>query len=88
MPCVDVADSIVQTARETLQAAMKTVKDTPRWNAQVVYGDTDSMFVLLPGASEETAFRVGNEIAAAVTALNPPPVRLKFEKVCLSSVAK
>lgn len=47
----------------------------------MVYGDTDSMFVLLPGRSREEAFRIGAEMAVAVTAANPPPVTLKFEKV-------
>lgn len=50
--------------------------------AQVVYGDTDSLFVHLPGRTKDEAFRIGNEIADAVTAVNPRPVKLKFEKVC------
>ncbi len=41
----------------------------------------DSLFVLLPGRSREEAFRIGAEIAKAVTAANPPPVTLKMEKV-------
>lgn len=41
-----------------------------------------SMFVLLKGATKEQAFKIGNEIAEAVTATNPKPVKLKFEKVC------
>jgi len=49
----------------------------------VVYGDTDSLFVSLPGKSREDAFSIGNMIADSVTKLNPPPVRLKFEKVYL-----
>lgn len=52
----------------------------------MVYGDTDSMFVALAGASKEEAFRIGKEIAAAVTAQNPPPVQLKFEKVYLPCI--
>ncbi len=39
------------------------------------------MFVLLPGRSRAEAFRIGEEIARAVTAANPPPVTLKMEKV-------
>ena len=31
--------------------------------------------------SREEAFRIGSEIAKEVTASNPPPVTLKFEKV-------
>ena len=42
---------------------------------------TDSLFVLLPGASKEDAFRIGQAIADRVTFLSPPPVKLKFEKV-------
>lgn len=47
----------------------------------MVYGDTDSLFVLLPGRSREETFRIGAEIASAVTAANPSPVTLKMEKV-------
>lgn len=39
------------------------------------------MFVLLKGATKEQAFKIGNEIAEAVTATNPKPIKLKFEKV-------
>ena len=52
---------------------------------QVVYGDTDSMFVHLPGRSRAEAFRIGAKIAAAVTAANPKPVKLQLEKVCCYS---
>jgi DNA polymerase elongation subunit (family B) len=44
------------------------------------------MFVLLKGATKEQAFKIGNEIAEAVTATNPKPVKLKFEKVQSCSV--
>jgi DNA polymerase zeta len=81
MPCIDVADSIVQTARETLERAIRLVESNSQWRARVVYGDTDSLFVLLDGASRERAFEVGQQIADAVTRANPPPVVLKFEKV-------
>lgn len=47
----------------------------------MVYGDTDSLFVLTPGRTRQEAFRIGAEIAAAVTQDNPRPVKLKLEKV-------
>jgi DNA polymerase zeta len=81
MPCVDLADSIVQTGRETLERAIKLINTTKEWGAKVIYGDTDSVFVLLKGATKERAFRVGAEIAKRVTDDNPWPVKLKFEKV-------
>ncbi|XP_078068465.1 DNA polymerase zeta catalytic subunit isoform X2 [Mustelus asterias] len=86
MPCVEIGDSIVLKARETLERAIKLVNETKKWGAHVVYGDTDSMFVLLKGATKEQAFRIGQEIADAVTATNPKPVKLKFEKVYLPCV--
>jgi hypothetical protein len=47
----------------------------PRWEGcRVVYGDTDSLFVHMPGRSLAEAHVIGAEIAAAVTAANPPPV--------------
>ncbi|KAG1708451.1 DNA polymerase zeta catalytic subunit [Nymphon striatum] len=86
MPCVDIADSIVSKARQTLENAIKFVQESEKWNAQVIYGDTDSLFVLLPGRTKQEAFQIGNEIAEAVTANNPKPVKLKFEKVYLPCI--
>ncbi|KIR32771.1 DNA polymerase zeta subunit [Cryptococcus deuterogattii MMRL2647] len=86
MPCIEIADSIVQTGRETLEKAQELIHSRADWNARVVYGDTDSLFVALPGRSKEQAFKIGYDIADAVTALNPKPVKLKFEKVYMGSV--
>ncbi|WCJ33138.1 DNA polymerase zeta catalytic subunit [Euphorbia peplus] len=81
MPCAEIADSIVQCGRRTLEQAIALVNANDKWNAKVIYGDTDSMFVLLNGRSRTEAFRIGEEIASAVTAMNPDPVTLKMEKV-------
>ncbi|KAF8640582.1 hypothetical protein AX17_000244 [Amanita inopinata Kibby_2008] len=81
MPAVEIADSIVQSGRETLEKAITVINSTNKWGAQVVYGDTDSVFVYLPGKTKDQAFRIGNDIADTITALNPSPIKLKFEKV-------
>ncbi|KAM3421207.1 DNA polymerase [Cercospora zeina] len=81
MPCSEIADSIVQTGRETLEKAIALIHSVDRWGAEVVYGDTDSLFVYLKGRTRDDAFRIGDEIAKAVTNMNPRPVKLKFEKV-------
>ena len=81
MPCSELADSIVQTARETLERAVAHIHSVDRWRAEVVYGDTDSLFVHLEGRTRDQAFAIGEEIARAVTDMNPRPVKLKFEKV-------
>ena len=86
MPMAELADAIVQSGRATLEAAIALVENHPTWKAKVVYGDTDSLFVQLPGRTVEEAFAIGAQIAAAVTAANPPPVTLKLEKVYRPSV--
>ncbi|KAL5604423.1 uncharacterized protein BROUX77_004609 [Berkeleyomyces rouxiae] len=81
MPCAEIADSIVQTGRETLERAIAMIHAHPSWNAEVVYGDTDSLFIRLPGRTKAAAFDIADEMAAAITAANPRPVKIKFEKV-------
>ncbi|CAG7903832.1 unnamed protein product [Brassica rapa] len=81
MPCAELADSIVQCGRSTLEKAISLVNANENWNARVVYGDTDSMFVLLKGRTAKEAFEVGQEIASGITEMNPYPVTLKMEKV-------
>ncbi len=81
MPCSEVADSIVQTGRETLERAIAYIHSVERWGAEVVYGDTDSLFVYLKGRTRDQAFDIGAEMAKAISDMNPRPVKLKFEKV-------
>lgn len=66
-----------------MENTIQMVEGNPDWKARVVYGDTDSLFVLLPGRTKEDAFKIGAEIASQATARNPPPVTLKMEKVAL-----
>ena len=86
MPCSEIADSIVQTGRETLEKAIALIHSVARWDAEVVYGDTDSLFVHLEGRTKDEAFDIGAEIAKTITDMNPRPVKLKFEKVYLPCV--
>ncbi|KAF4446334.1 DNA polymerase zeta subunit [Fusarium austroafricanum] len=81
MPCSEIADSIVQTGRETLERAIAYIHSVEKWDAEVVYGDTDSLFIHLKGRTKDEAFDIGNEISEAITAMNPQPIKLKFEKV-------
>ncbi|KAK3824379.1 MAG: putative DNA polymerase zeta catalytic subunit [Linnemannia elongata] len=81
MPGVEIADSIVLSARETLERSIRFVNENPKWDARVVYGDTDSMFVQLKGRTRQEAFEIGYDISETITRMNPRPVKLKFEKV-------
>lgn len=81
------ADTIVESGRRTLSNAINLAskwgadKSNKYYGAKVVYGDTDSIFIKLPGRSVKEAFEFGNEFCDAVTSSNPPPVQLKLEKV-------
>ena len=81
MPCGDLADSIVALARRTLEAARKLVEERLDWKAEVIYGDTDSLMIKLPGRTVAQAFALGHEIAHTINARNPPPVEILLEKV-------
>ena len=87
MPSVDIADSIVAKGKATLERAKLVIEE--KWKehgAEVVYGDTDSVFVKLPGATKASAFRLGRAMAEYVTKMEPDPVTLKFEKVYLPCI--
>lgn len=86
------ADAIVECARRTLTGAIDLAKRwgqdlRGRWTGiDVLYGDTDSVFILVPGRSVHEAFQFGEEFCKAVTDSNPPPIALKLEKVCASAL--
>jgi DNA polymerase zeta len=52
----------------------------------VRYGDTDSVFVQLPGRSLATAFAIGAEIVRAVNRSEPRPIELELEKVYMPCI--
>eukprot|EP00804_Cyclotella_cryptica_P015105 CCRYP_000678-RA/>CCRYP_000678-RA protein AED:0.04 eAED:0.04 QI:194/1/1/1/0.90/0.83/12/2203/2174 len=87
-----VADAIVECGRRTLTNAINLANrwgkaTNGKWHgAHVLYGDTDSIFIKLPGRSVKEAFAFGEEYCKAVTASNPPPVQLKLEKVYAGSL--
>lgn len=81
MPCGDLADSIVALARRTLEAARMLVEETQDWKAEVLYGDTDSLMIKLPGRTVAQAFALGHEIAQTINSHNPPPIEILLEKV-------
>ena len=86
MPMAEVADAIVQSGRDTLKWSINEIIRDLSWKAAVEYGDTDSMFISLVGRSKEDAFKIGEEIVQKITAMSPPAVVLKLEKVYLPCI--
>jgi DNA polymerase elongation subunit (family B) len=87
------ADTIVECGRRTLTNAINLANqwgqaESHRWaGIKVIYGDTDSLFILLPGRTVQQAFAFGEEFCKTVTDSNPPPIQLKLEKVRIFVVA-
>jgi DNA polymerase zeta len=86
MPMAELADAIVQCGRSTLEWAIDLIHANKDWKARVVYGDTDSLFIHLPGRTKIAAFVVGRAISETITGLSPKGVVLKFEKVYLPCI--
>lgn len=83
MPCAGLADSIVQCGREALERIVNYVDGDLNavCGSRVVYGDTDSLFVQIPGGSKADAFSIGRRICEEAASLFPAPVTLQLEKV-------
>lgn len=60
MPCSEIADAIVETAKETLLKAINTVEK--EFGGKVLYGDTDSMFIELDGKNVQEAYDIAQKI--------------------------
>lgn len=88
MPCAGLADAIVQCGRDSLEEIVQYVEEElrPESGATVVYGDTDSLFVKVPGATREEAFSIGEQIVKRVSEVFPDPITLKLEKVYQPSI--
>ncbi|KAI6198450.1 DNA polymerase [Aphelenchoides besseyi] len=88
MPCEEVAEAIVSKGREALERAIEHIQSHSKdyEDAEVIYGDTDSIFVKFPGSTVDRAFELGRKIADAVTEMNPSPMKLKFEKIMCPTV--
>ena len=90
LQCVQLADSCLaygaqscRRAKEVLEAAAVSGElGAPGRGARVIYGHTDSLFLQLPSAGTILAIKTGHKAAQVVTAAFPPPMELKFERVC------
>ncbi|KAL4489103.1 hypothetical protein ABPG73_005590 [Tetrahymena malaccensis] len=80
MPLGDLADSIIQIGKFLLNQVINLINNTKKWGAQVIYGDTDSVFVNIKGASVKDAIKIGKEIESEASKMFPYPLKLKYEK--------
>ena len=81
--CMAVAESTTCSGRYAIERAV-FIAQSPEYNCEVIYGDTDSIMIRIPGATTvEQASSYAINVAAAVTNSFDGKLSLVFEKVFL-----
>lgn len=87
MPCVPIASSVTSYGRYLLEKTKEyveknyTVANGYKYDAEVVYGDTDSVMVKFGTKTVEETFPLALEAADKCSKIFPNPIQLEFEKV-------
>lgn len=87
LPCVPIASSVTSYGRNLLLETRSFVESTYTiangypFNAQVIYGDTDSVMVKFGVQTVAEAMPLATKAAEEVSAIFPYPIKLEFEKV-------
>lgn len=76
LPCKQIASSVTAYGREMILKTKQFVEEN--YGAQVVYGDTDSVFCKFkPEASMEAVFKVASEAADRITGIFQKPIEVR-----------
>ena len=87
LPCLAISSSVTAYGREMIDATkakveeLYTVANGYEADAQVIYGDTDSVMIKFGCKTVAEAIRLGVEAAPIVTKIFQHPIKLEFEKV-------
>jgi DNA polymerase delta subunit 1 len=87
LPCLPISSSVTAYGREMIDATkakveeLYTVENGYEANAEVIYGDTDSVMIKFGCKTVAEAIRLGEEAAPLVTDIFVNPIKLEFEKV-------
>ena len=87
LPCVPIAASVTAYGRNLLLDTKNFVESTYTiangypYNAEVVYGDTDSVMVKFGYSTVEETMPLAQQAAAEVSNIFPHPIQLEFEKI-------
>jgi DNA polymerase delta subunit 1 len=87
LPCLEIASSTTSYGRQMIERTKAeveeryTISNGYSHDAQVIYGDTDSVMVKFGPNDIETAMKLGNEAADLVSTKFIKPIKLEFEKV-------
>lgn len=87
LPCLAISSSVTAFGREMIEKTKNVVqeqyctKNGYDYDAQVIYGDTDSVMVKFGHSDLETCMKLGEEAANYVSTKFKKPIKLEFEKV-------
>ncbi|CAE6454618.1 unnamed protein product [Rhizoctonia solani] len=87
LPCLAISSSVTAYGREMIERTKHEVeteyciKNGREHDAEVIYGDTDSVMIKFGTTDLESTMALGAEAAEAVTAKFIQPIKLEFEKV-------
>ena len=81
---MDIANSITAYGRENIKKTKEFIEKN--YNVEVIYGDTDSVFVKTNSNSLDDARKIGEKIAKDVTNNLPGYLELEFEKIYKTSL--
>ncbi|KAH9668764.1 DNA polymerase delta catalytic subunit [Citrus sinensis] len=87
LPCIEISSSVTSYGRQMIEHTKKLVEDKfttvggYEHNAEVIYGDTDSVMVQFGVPTVEAAMKLGREAADYISGTFIKPIKLEFEKV-------
>ncbi|CAH9062009.1 unnamed protein product [Cuscuta europaea] len=87
LPCLEISSSVTSYGRQMIEHTKKLVEDKFKvlggyqHNAEVIYGDTDSVMVQFGVPTVEEAMVLGKEAADFISGTFIKPIKLEFEKV-------
>ncbi|KAL5531593.1 POL3 [Sanghuangporus baumii] len=87
LPCLAISSSVTAYGRQMIEKTKQEVEaeysiaNGREHNAEVIYGDTDSVMVKFGPSDLRTVMQMGSEAAEFVTAKFIKPIKLEFEKV-------
>ncbi|CAJ1974806.1 unnamed protein product [Sphenostylis stenocarpa] len=87
LPCLEISSSVTSYGRQMIEHTKKLVEDKfttlngYEHNAEVIYGDTDSVMVQFGVSAVDQAMNLGREAAEYISGTFTKPIKLEFEKV-------
>ncbi|KAL4590455.1 hypothetical protein LXL04_003385 [Taraxacum kok-saghyz] len=87
LPCLEISSSVTSYGRQMIEHTKRLVEDKfttlggYEHNAEVIYGDTDSVMVQFGVPTVDEAMNLGREAADYISATFIKPIKLEFEKV-------